>query len=449
MKKILTLLVMFLAIIGLASCNSGDNLNSDGNNQGEVGPDSGEQGGGDTNPETGDKVAKSYSYAFKSGEFSLSKNETDKLGGLVWSYETPKYIGFDATKGVQFGSSKNPQSTPLSISADFKEEVIIQNFALELSVASQGSSKYTVSFDNGYSKSEDFKNTTVEQKVTMDLNETTNHFKLTLQSMAKGMYLKSVSFTCLVDKNSSLEFDQSGSEVKPDELPAPKYDLVTIDEYYKDFNLNLNGSDLRKELDVKNDLKTKYNYGDSRYILQYTDESLTDKNKVYSIYDAKLIDKKWQNGQTWNREHVWACNHMTHTGDRDLNNSTVDHKSDLHNLRASTSSVNSSRGDKYFSINKTGADYYNPNTVAPSGHDFRGDVARILLYMYVQYDFLFLNDNPNQNLDFSMGLLTELLAWHEEDKVDAFEVQRNNRIYEYQGNRNPFIDHPELANRLF
>ena len=135
----------------------------------------------------------------------------------------------------------------------------------------------------------------------MDLNETTNHFKLTLQANEKALYIKSVSFTCLVDKNSNLEFDQSGSEVKPDELPAPKYDLVTIDEYYKGFNLNLSGSDLRKELDTKNDLKTKYNYGDSRYILQYTDESLTDKNKVYGIYDAKLIDKKWQNGQTWNK----------------------------------------------------------------------------------------------------------------------------------------------------
>lgn len=436
-KKLLTLLVLVFTIFGLASCKT-DKPSTDGN-----------QNQGETKPETGDKVAKSYSYAFKSGDFKTSGGTTAKLGGLVWDYESIKYIGFDATKGIQFGSSKNPQSTPLNIVADFKEEVIIQNFALELAVGSGGSSKYTVSFDNGYTKSEDFKNTGVEQKVTMDLNETTNHFKLTLQANEKALYIKSVSFTCLVDKNSNLEFDQSGSEVKPDELPTPKYDLVTIDEYYKGFNLNLSGSDLRKELDTKNDLKTKYNYGDSRYILQYTDESLTDKNKVYGIYDAKLIDKKWQNGQTWNREHVWACNHMTHTGDRDLNNSTVDHKSDLHNLRASTNSVNSSRGDKYFSINKTGADYYNPNAVAPSGHDFRGDVARILLYMYVQYDFLFLNDNPNQNLDFSMGLLTELLAWHEEDKVDAFEVQRNNRIYEYQGNRNPFIDHPELANRLF
>ena len=69
--------------------------------------------------------------------------------------------------------------------------------------------------------------------------------------------------------------------------------------------------------------------------------------------------------------------------------------------------------------------------------------------MYVEYDFLMLNDNPDANASVSMGLLTELLAWHEEDKVDAFEVQRNNRIYEYQGNRNPFIDYPELANQLF
>lgn len=41
------------------------------------------------------------------------------------------------------------------------------------------------------------------------------------------------------------------------------------------------------------------------------------------------------------------------------------------------------------------------------------------------------------------------MIWHEEDPVDEFEIQRNNRIYEYQGNRNPFIDYADLATILY
>jgi endonuclease I len=44
-----------------------------------------------------------------------------------------------------------------------------------------------------------------------------------------------------------------------------------------------------------------------------------------------------------------------------------------------------------------------------------------------------------------MGLLTDLLQWHAADPPDAAERARNEVIYSFQGNRNPFIDHPEWA----
>ena len=46
-------------------------------------------------------------------------------------------------------------------------------------------------------------------------------------------------------------------------------------------------------------------------------------------------------------------------------------------------------------------------------------------------------------------MLVMICRWDELDPVDEFEIQRNNRIYEYQGNRNPFIDYPELANKIY
>jgi endonuclease I len=48
-----------------------------------------------------------------------------------------------------------------------------------------------------------------------------------------------------------------------------------------------------------------------------------------------------------------------------------------------------------------------------------------------------------------MGLLDVLLTWHQQDPVDAKEQSRNDAIYIYQGNRNPFVDHPEWVDCLF
>ena len=48
-----------------------------------------------------------------------------------------------------------------------------------------------------------------------------------------------------------------------------------------------------------------------------------------------------------------------------------------------------------------------------------------------------------------MGKLSVLLNWHKEDPVDDFERNRNEVIYGYQRNRNPFIDHPEFVHYIF
>ena len=48
-----------------------------------------------------------------------------------------------------------------------------------------------------------------------------------------------------------------------------------------------------------------------------------------------------------------------------------------------------------------------------------------------------------------MGLLSVLLSWHAQDPVDDKEISRNENIFTYQGDRNPFVDHPEWVNCLF
>jgi len=141
--------------------------------------------------------------------------------------------------------------------------------------------------------------------------------------------------------------------------------------------------------------------------------------------------------------------------------------SDIHNLRASDSTVNSVRGNLIFDecsgngctipahieaaldTGRTSVSFMPPAFS-------RGDLARSLLYMAVRYDGsetntekLILSDVANQTA-FTMGNLTTILRWHFEDPPADMEITRNKKVCElFQHNRNPFIDFPELATKLF
>ena len=85
----------------------------------------------------------------------------------------------------------------------------------------------------------------------------------------------------------------------------------------------------------------------------------------------------------------------------------------------------------------------------------KGDVARMLMYMDVRYEGengerdLELADKVNTYPNPTHGKKSVLLQWHKLDPVDAFEMNRNNVIQSIQGNRNPFIDHPEWADLIW
>jgi endonuclease I len=88
--------------------------------------------------------------------------------------------------------------------------------------------------------------------------------------------------------------------------------------------------------------------------------------------------------------------------------------------------------------------------------EVRGDIARALMYMDVRYDGrddftlnLRLTDCPFQH-DRDMAYLSQMLTWHNEDPVDDAERARNDKLCgSWQGNRNPFVDFPELAGALW
>ncbi|MFA7075978.1 MAG: endonuclease [Candidatus Izemoplasmatales bacterium] len=218
-----------------------------------------------------------------------------------------------------------------------------------------------------------------------------------------------------------------------EELDPLNWDL---DTYYDDAE-GLTGEQLLSALrTIVNTGFIGINYGDSRYILDDTDADPNIPGNVILVYRQTSVDGTWDEGSTWNREHVWPQSLLG----TDVANSTISIGTDLHNLKPANPSENSSRGNEYFDNIDTGSTYEPPDEV-------KGDIARILFYMIVMYDYLNLVDDVPELHE--MALLGVLLSWHEADPVDAFEENRNEVIYSYQNNRNPFIDYPHFVEMIF
>lgn len=92
--------------------------------------------------------------------------------------------------------------------------------------------------------------------------------------------------------------------------------------------------------------------------------------------------------------------------------------------------------------------------------EFKGDIARTYLYMATRYEsqvsgWEHSNSgsqntfNGTSNQVFNDWTIDMLLKWHNQDPVSQREIDRNEAAYEHQGNRNPFIDHPEYANMIW
>lgn len=175
-------------------------------------------------------------------------------------------------------------------------------------------------------------------------------------------------------------------------------------------------------------------YGEARTILAETDEDPNNPNNLILIYLADSISSIWDEGDTWNREHIWPQSLLGESA----SNPVVNTCSDLYNLMPANPSENSSRSNSPYSELGLG---YEPRD------EVKGDVARALFYMMIMYDELELvNTHPGLH---EMGYLDELIAWHYADPVDEFELNRQEVIYSYQLNRNPFVDYSDFVELIW
>ncbi|QNH14356.1 endonuclease [Xanthomonas sp. SI] len=266
--------------------------------------------------------------------------------------------------------------------------------------------------------------------------------------------------------------------------------------YYSRVNTS-NASQLRCSLHETIKGHTVYPYSSSSgtstwTILEIADEDPNNSGRILDAYRnrsyAKGTDRAGSgSGLKYNREHSWpnSLGFGTASGDKGLPYAPY---TDTHMLYLTDSTWNADRGNKPYAncdsncgerITEANAGFGggsgsypgNSNWVrTPDGNGGsfevwnhrKGDMARAVMYMAIRYEGgtdaatgqsepdLELTDDRSKIVQTSaspayMGLLSTLIAWSQQDPPDDAERARNEVVYSFQGNRNPFIDHPEWA----
>ena len=299
-------------------------------------------------------------------------------------------------------------------------------------------------------------------------------------SVGSGSYSLSVNGTVVASggdfqASQSTEFTIGGSTTTPPTEPP------VLGEYYKDAEGKV-GFALKTALYQIID-----NHSSQGYTAIWTLVSEADLDAYYdtdgsildmysekpsgsdSIQFTKVADQCGQyskEGDCYNREHSFPKSWF--------GGKVEPMNSDGHHLFATDGYVNSKRSNWPFG-EVSSATYTSSNgsklgsaanslgyvgTVFEPIDEFKGDFARAYFYMATRYENEIANWEGNSTssdaaLDgtnttvFEPWLLTMLKRWHSEDPVSQKEIDRNKAVHDFQGNRNPFIDHPEFVSQIW
>ncbi len=211
-------------------------------------------------------------------------------------------------------------------------------------------------------------------------------------------------------------------------------------------------------------------------VLNLADEDPYNSTRILDVYQNRTFPKHSGGNNDYNREHTWPNSY----GFPDDGSSNKPY-TDCHQLFLCDIDYNGARGSRIYDWCTVGCNTYTADDYdGQSGVNLtrnatpvgvwetwigrRGDVARAQFYLDVRYEGdgsepdLILTDDvalivscqtgDNEPIAY-MGLLTTLLQWHLDDPVDDKERNRNDVVQNFQGNRNPFIDHPEWVVAIF
>jgi len=228
------------------------------------------------------------------------------------------------------------------------------------------------------------------------------------------------------------------SSINTTSLPSTPTFTFTIasnaPSYYQNINPNLTGESLKNALDLLISTNVNVSYDWSRF--ESADESMTETNKVLTIYPRrnylKTAHVSGNTASTWNREHTYPQSKIS--------GAAVD---DNHHIFADDWKTNSTRGNFKFGMvsksestrvkdssnlttdNYVGGGFFEPNDAA------KGEVARATLYMNTYYGYTLENNFQTAEM---------AILWAIQYPPTDRDMQRNNRVYTNQRNRNPYVD---------
>lgn len=279
----------------------------------------------------------------------------------------------------------------------------------------------------------------------------------------------------------STSVSTSSVDVPDDKNYHSLEEKISRDAYYdlegknktilNDYIVGKSGNELLNGLSIlmANTQTSIVSYGELKTQTALTDLDLMNEGNIITLYSRESISGEW-NESLWNREHVWCKNHSNglYTSVTDSNRGAG---SDIHHIRPALMVNNSSRSNVPYGVvdkntatqlNDTGC-YFANNVFEPSD-SIKGDIARILMYVYTRYSSsldstkdtiigkrgdLRINDIIHVSSGQEQDAWNLLLDWNNIDPVDYTEIYRNYEAEKLQGNRNVFIDHEELADMCF
>ncbi len=303
-------------------------------------------------------------------------------------------------------------------------------------------------------------------------NYTTQTVTFPASSSADQTVVITITDDGITEGDETLTFElQNVSGGNSASVGTPSQFDLTITEsnegdYYASIDPNATGSELKFELHnlIKGHIEYPYSSSSTDVwdIVMDADEDPDNSNNVILIYTGRSQDKSFNSSTSgssdaWNREHVWAKSRGDFGTDPGPG-------TDCHHLKPADASMNSTRSNKDFDnggtqVNDGGTptDCYTDADSWEPRDEVKGDVARMIFYMAVRYEgekgepdlhiVDYTEENPDK--DPQIGKLSTLLEWNQDDPVDAFELHRNDVVYSYQQNRNPFIDHPEWVDEIW
>ena len=216
-----------------------------------------------------------------------------------------------------------------------------------------------------------------------------------------------------------------------------------------------NSTENLSEQALKNALKTRLgsgyvqlSYNAARDAMFLTIDNKKTNGQGATVNTLECVYTGYNKTNYTSRSHAQTTSpqfNTEHTFPQGFFNQSLPMRSDIHHLYPTTNNSNSQRGNKPFGtvsggtpVTLGGGSFYNSTTFEPRNAQ-KGITSRAMMYFVIRYQDYSSHFSVQQNI---------LRNWHNSYPVTAAETKRNNDIFAVQGNRNPFVDYPQLEERI-